>query len=181
MAGPRRREGRGRLPPAHVEVVLSTPEVGTPAPEFTLKGPAGQPVSLVDYRGKRHVVLAFYPLAFSPVCSHQLPELEAVRERIEELDGTLFGVSVDSWYANEAFAKRLGLGFPLLSDFFHTASRAYGVFLEDKNYSGRALFLIDKQGRIAHAGVAPTPADVPSEAALIAALERLESQRARSG
>jgi peroxiredoxin len=163
-----------------MEVGVSTPEVGTAAPEFTLKGPAGQPVSLADYRGKRHVVIAFYPLAFSPVCSHQLPELEAIRERIEALDGTLLGISVDSWYANEAFARRLKLGFPLLSDFFHEASRAYGMFLPDKNYSGRALFLVDKRGHIAWADVAPNPSQVPSEVALIAALERLEPERART-
>ncbi|HET7225623.1 MAG TPA: redoxin domain-containing protein [Candidatus Eisenbacteria bacterium] len=148
-----------------------------PAPPFTLKGAAGQPVSLADYRGKQNVVIAFYPLAFSPVCSHQLPELEAVRPRIEALDGVLLGVSVDSWYANEAFARRLGVGFQLLSDFFHEASRAYGVFLEARNYSARALFVVDKQGQLAHVEVTPRLDDVPSEEAVIAVLERLQSQR----
>ncbi len=148
--------------------------VGQPAPDFALKGPGGQPVTLSEYRGKRHVVLAFYPLAFSPVCSHQLPDLEQVRARIEACDGVLLGVSVDSWYANEAFANRLHLGFPLLSDWDHAASQAWGVYLPEKRYSNRALFVVDKQGRVAYADVAPNPSEIPGDDPMLTALERLQ-------
>jgi peroxiredoxin len=134
--------------------------VGQPVPEFTLKGPGGQPVSLADYRGRKNVVLVFYPLAFSPVCSHQLPELEKSIGRFEALDTALLGVSVDSHYANEAFARHLGLSFPLLSDFDHQVSLAYGVFNPEKGYSRRALFAVDKQGRLLHREVSAVAGDV---------------------
>jgi peroxiredoxin (alkyl hydroperoxide reductase subunit C) len=150
--------------------------VGTPAPEFSLKGPGGQPVQLSDYRGKKNVVLVFFPLAFSPVCSHQLPDLEQHAREIEALDAALFGVSIDSHYSNTAFAKQLGLSFPLLSDLDRKASVAYGVLQPEKGYSGRATFVIDKQGRIAHRDVAASPGDlaqVPSPEKVIAALRRL--------
>lgn len=148
-------------------------QTGQAAPEFRLRGPGGQFVSLSEYRGKKHVVVVFFPLAFSPVCSHQLPDIEKVVRRLEALDAVVLGVSVDSYYANEAFARSLGLSFPLLSDFDRSVSRAWGILIPERNYSGRALFLVDKQGRLAYGDVSPTPAEIPSNEALIAALERL--------
>ena len=148
-------------------------EVGQTAPEFRLRGPGGQYVSLSEYRGKKHVVVVFFPLAFSPVCSHQLPGIEKEMRRLEDLDAVVLGVSVDSHYANEAFARSLGLSFPLLSDFDHATSQAWGMFLPRHHYSGRGIFVVDKQGRLAYRDVAPTPADIPGNAGVIAALERL--------
>ncbi|HEY6866779.1 MAG TPA: redoxin domain-containing protein, partial [Candidatus Eisenbacteria bacterium] len=153
--------------------MTATPQTGQTAPEFRLRGPGGQFVSLSEYRGKKNVVVVFFPLAFSPVCSHQLPEVEKVVPRLEALDAVVLGVSVDSYYANEAFARSLGLSFPLLSDFDRSASQAWGILIPERNYSGRALFLVDKQGRLAYVDVAPTPSKIPSNEALIAALERL--------
>jgi peroxiredoxin len=143
------------------------------APEFRLRGPGGQFVTLSEYRGRKNVVVAFYPLAFSPVCSHQLPDLEKEARRIEALDGVVLGISVDSYYANEAFARSLGLSFPLLSDFDRAVSQKWGMLIPERLYSQRALFIVDKQGRIAYADVAPTTSEVPSRTALIEALERL--------
>ena len=147
--------------------------VGQIAPEFRLRGPGGQFVTLSEYRGRKNVVIAFYPLAFSPVCSHQLPDLEKDTRRIEALDGVVLGISVDSYYANEAFARSLGLSFPLLSDFDRSVSERWGLLIPERHYSQRALFVVDKQGRIAYADVAPTTSQVPSKTALIEALERL--------
>jgi peroxiredoxin len=147
--------------------------VGQMAPEFRLRGPGGQFVTLSEYRGRKHVVIAFFPLAFSPVCSHQLPDLEKDARRIEALDGVVLGISVDSYYANEAFARSLGLSFPLLSDFDRSVSEKWGMLIRERLYSQRALFIVDKQGRIAYADVAPTTSEVPSKTALIEALERL--------
>jgi len=127
---------------------VTVPEVGQPAPDFRLKGPDGAPYSLSEFRGEKNVLVVFYPLAFSPVCSHQLPEVQAQLQRFERADTVVFGVSVDSHWANGAFARSLGLTFPLLSDWKHEASRAYGVLLPDAGYSNRASFLVDKQGRI---------------------------------
>ena len=152
----------------------ATLEVGHTAPEFRLRGPGGQFVSLSEYRGKKNVVVVFFPLAFSPVCSHQLPDLQKEMRRLEALDAVVLGVSVDSHYANEAFARQLGLSFPLLSDFDRATSQAWGMLIPDKLYSGRAVFVIDKQGRIAYRDVAPTPAEIPSNAAVLTALERLK-------
>ena len=138
------------------------PEVGQHAPDFRLKGPGGQFVSLADYAGHQNVVLVFYPLAFSPVCSHQLPEVNQRMNELRELDTVVFGVSVDSHYANEAFARSLGLEFPLLSDFRREAMTAYGVLNDKSAVSRRATFVIDKQGRLIHKDVSAVPSDVPS-------------------
>jgi peroxiredoxin len=150
------------------------PAVGDPAPEFRLRGPGGPSIALSDYRGSKNVVLVFFPLAFSPVCSHQLPALEKDARRIEALGAVLLGISVDSHYANAAFARSLGLSFPLLSDFDRSTSEAYGMLIPEKLYSGRALFVVDRQGKIAYRDASPTPAEVPSQAELLATLERLQ-------
>ena len=153
--------------------VNAPPEAGQTAPDFRLKGPGGQPFTLSEYRGSKNVMLVFYPLAFSPVCSHQLPEIQREIARFRQLDTEVLGVSVDSWYANQEFARKLNLSFPLLSDFDHAASTAYGVLMVDKRYSGRALFVVDKQGRIVWREIAPTPTEIPSTAEALAALEAL--------
>ena len=151
----------------------TTPDVGQQAPEFRLKGPGGQFVSLSDFAGRQNVMLVFYPLAFSPVCSHQLPSIQKDLHQFEALNTAVFGVSVDSHYANEAFARSLNLTFPLLSDFKREAMTAYGVLNAQAGYSGRAVFAIDKQGRIIHKDVAANPGDmaqVPSVDRVLQAL-----------
>jgi peroxiredoxin (alkyl hydroperoxide reductase subunit C) len=140
----------------------TTLEIGQVAPDFKLKGPGAQPVTLSEYNGQKHVVLVFFPFAFSGPCSHQLPEVQAAVPQIEAHDGVVMGISVDSHFANEAFQKQLGLSFPLLSDFKREASRAYGVLIEPGNFSGRATFLIDKQGKVAHKEVSESPGDIDS-------------------
>lgn len=124
------------------------PTPGSPAPDFHLRGPGGVFYSLSEFRGEKHVLLAFYPLAFSPVCSHQLPELEAALPRLRAADIEVFGVSVDSHWANAAFARALRLSFPLLSDWKREVSTAYGTLIPEANISGRALVLVDRDGRI---------------------------------
>lgn len=148
-------------------------EVGQTAPEFKLKGQGGQFVTLSEYRGKRNVVLVFYPLAFSPVCSHQLPEIERQIARFEGLEATVLGVSVDSHYSNTAFAERLRLSFPLLSDFKREASAAYGVLIAEAGHSGRAIFVVDKRGTIAYKDVSPATRDIPSIESVLVALAGL--------
>ncbi|HKQ58114.1 MAG TPA: redoxin domain-containing protein [Candidatus Eisenbacteria bacterium] len=147
--------------------------VGQMAPDFTLKGPGGQPVTLAEYRGRNPVVLVFFPLAFSPVCSHQLPAIEKEMPRMAALGAVVLGVSVDSHWANSAFADRLQLTFPLLSDFSRRTSADYGVLLEKSGHSGRAVFVVDREGRIAYKDQSVTPDVVPDNRPLIAALEEL--------
>jgi DNA polymerase III epsilon subunit family exonuclease len=165
-------------PPAVVEGaamnVATAPAIGSMAPEFRLRGPGGQYVTLSDFRGHKNVVLVFYPLAFSPTCSNQLPGVQQVLSRYEALDAVVFGISVDSYYANEAFARKLGLGFPLLSDFTRQTSREYGVFLPERGFSSRTTFLIDKQGRVLlREEPSEGPSGIPSNERVLEALERL--------
>ena len=148
-------------------------DVGTQAPEFRLRGPGGQPIALSDYRGRRHVVLVFFPLAFSPVCSHQLPVIQRDLERLHELGAEVLGISVDSYFANEAFARHLGLTFPLLSDWRREASAAYGVLLPEAQTSTRAIFVVDRNGAIVHREAMEDPSRVPSNEAVLRALEGL--------
>jgi DNA polymerase III epsilon subunit family exonuclease len=129
-------------------VTQTVPEVGQMAPEFRLKGPGGAFYTLSEHRGQAPVVLVFYPLAFSRVCSHQLPELQKFIPQFEQAGAIVYGISVDSHHANAAFAKSLGLTFPLLSDWKHEASIAYGVMLPDAGYSARATFVVDRDGKI---------------------------------
>ena len=153
--------------------VNAPPEAGQPAPDFQLKGPGGQPFSLSEYRGSRNLLLAFFPLAFSPVCANQLPALERALPRFRALDTEVLGISVDSWYSNQEFARKLGLSFPLLSDFDRAACAAYGVLIPERGYSNRAYFVVDKRGRIVWREVSPTPTEIPSTEDALAALEGL--------
>ena len=152
---------------------MTIPEIGQLAPDFRLRGGDGTYYSLSEYRGTQNVMLVFYPLAFSPVCSNQLPAVQAMIARFEALDTEVLGVSVDSHWANAAFARTLGVRFPLLSDWKRKASAAYGVLLPDRGYSARATFLVDKQGRILWRQISESTGnmeDVPSLEAALAAL-----------
>ena len=152
------------------------PEVGQMAPDFTLRGPGGQVVTLAEFRGRKNVVLVFFPLAFSPVCSHQLPLVQQQLPSFQSLGAAVFGVSVDSHWSNTAFAHKLGLAFPLLSDFKRGASADYGVLDPERMYSGRALFVIDREGRVAFREVSANPGDlsqIPDNRRALEALEAL--------
>ena len=149
------------------------PEVGETAPDFTLRGPDGEYVTLSEYRGRNAVVLAFYPLAFSRVCSNQLPSIERDLDRIRSLGAEVLGISVDSHHANREFGKRLGLSFPLLSDFHRQASAAWGVLETEAGVSGRAVFVVGRDGKVAYRDVSPDPGQVPSNESLITALPKL--------
>jgi peroxiredoxin len=122
--------------------------VGQAAPDFTLTNQYGQKVSLSDYRGRKNVVLTFYPAAFTGLCTG---ELCALRDRAPVLDNddtAIVGVSCDRMPSLKVFAAQEGIDYPLLSDFWPhgEVSRAYGVFLESHGISTRATFVIDKDG-----------------------------------
>lgn len=151
----------------------TVPEVGQLAPDFRLKGPGGAFYTLSEHRGQEPVVLVFFPLAFSPVCSHQLPDLQARLAEFEAAGAVTYGISVDSHYSNKAFAQSLGLKFPLLSDWKRETSAAYGVLLPNAGISGRATFVVGKDGRIVHTEVADDMDDleqVPNLDRVLAAL-----------
>jgi peroxiredoxin len=152
----------------------NVPPIGSEAPDFSLRGPGGVFYSLSEFRGEKNVLVAFYPLAFSPTCSHQIPELEKALPRLEAAGITVLGVSVDSHYSNGAFARALRVSFPLLSDWTHEVSQAYGVYNPRARTSGRALFLVDLQGRVVWSEVSNEPGaidQIPSPERALAALE----------
>jgi mycoredoxin-dependent peroxiredoxin len=125
--------------------------VGSPAPEFTLKNQDQQDVSLASFRGKKRVVLIFYPLDWSPVCTKEHVCLVNDMKRFDQLDAQVLGVSVDSVWSHKAYAEKMGIHYPLLADFQPRGAVAakYGVFLEDKGITGRAISIIDREGKLA--------------------------------
>ena len=134
-------------------------EVGQQAPDFELKDQHGTPVRLSGFQGRKNVVLVFYPLAFSGVCSG---ELCALRDDFPEVTGEdveLLTVSVDSTFVLRTWADRDGFAFSMLSDFWpHGAvAKLYGVFDADKGVATRGTFIIDKSGVIRWMVMNPIP------------------------
>jgi peroxiredoxin len=134
-------------------------EVGEQAPDFELKDQHGSPVRLSSFQGTKNVVLVFYPLAFSGVCSGELSALrddfpESTREDVE-----LLTVSVDSTFVLRTWADRDNFSFSLLSDFWPhgEVAKLYGVFDEDKGVATRGTFIIDKAGVIRWTVANPIP------------------------
>jgi peroxiredoxin len=134
-------------------------EVGQEAPDFELKDQHGTPVRLSGFRGSKKVVLVFYPLAFSGVCSG---ELCAMRDDFPEVTGDdveLLAVSVDSSFVLRTWADRDNFAFRLLSDFWPhgEVARLYGVFDENLGVATRGTFIIDKAGIVRWQVVNPIP------------------------
>jgi peroxiredoxin (alkyl hydroperoxide reductase subunit C) len=153
------------------------PQVGDPAPDFTLMTHEEGELNLAWYQGRKNVILAFYPGDFTPVCSVQIPGYNALMDFFEEYECQLFGLSVDSPACHVAWAKSLGgLAYPLMSDFYPhgEVARRYGV-LSVKGYAERAVFLVDKKGVIRYIQKVH-PAEMPDSDALKAAVLALETK-----
>jgi len=148
--------------------------VGTRAPDFTLRDPNDEPVSLGEFRGSP-VVLVFYPLDWSPTCSDQLSLYQAERSEFERFGARLIGISVDSIYSHGAWAEVRGLTFPLLADFEPKGevARRYGVYREGDGYSERALYVIDAEGVIRYVHVSEQLDHIPDIYELFAALQEV--------
>jgi mycoredoxin-dependent peroxiredoxin len=128
-------------------------EVGTPAPDVTLKDQNNQEITLSDFRGRKAVLLVFYPLAFSGTCQGELAEIKDNLSAYANEQVQVLTVSVDSAYSHKVWADREGYDFPLLADFWpHGAvAQAYGVFYEQAGFANRGTFVIDKEGVIRYA------------------------------
>jgi peroxiredoxin (alkyl hydroperoxide reductase subunit C) len=125
-------------------------EVGAEAPDFVLKDQNNQEVRLSDFRGRRNVLLVFYPLAFTGTCQG---ELCSVRDNLNDFvneSTQVLTVSVDSPYSHKVWAEQQGYDFPLLADFWPHGGVAleYGVFNDERGFANRGTFLIDKAGVI---------------------------------
>ncbi|MEM4232816.1 MAG: peroxiredoxin [Thermoplasmata archaeon] len=129
---------------------MSGLEVGDIAPDFELEDQNGRKVRLSQFRGKKNVLLAFFPFAFSPVCTNELGELKEKENQILKLDTQILAASVDSTWTQKAFAKELKVRFPVLSDFSRKTAALYGSLYEDRGFAKRTVFVIDKEGRVAY-------------------------------
>ncbi|MDH4066241.1 MAG: peroxiredoxin [Acidobacteriota bacterium] len=148
-------------------------KVGDEAPDFELRSHRGGSVKLSDFRGKRNVVLAFHPLAFTPVCAAQMCGYQSDLSRFDAADATVLGISIDAQPSKSAWAQTFGpISFDLLSDFYPhgDVARKYDVFREKDGISERAIFVVDKTGKIAWAKVYDIPQQ-PDNADLFAALK----------
>lgn len=146
-------------------------EVGAKAPDFTLPDHAGQEISLADFAGRR-VLLAFYPLDFSPVCSDQLALYRQIQPRLDEAEVTLIGISVDSAFAHKAFRDQLGIQTTLLADFEPkgAVAAAYGAYLAQAGHSNRSLVLIDGDGVVEWVHETDSPLDIPGPDLILEAI-----------
>ena len=130
-----------------------TVDVGSKAPDFTLTNQDREPVTLSALRG-RPVVLAFFPAAFSSVCTKELCTFQDQLARLNQATARVFGISVDTFFTLKAFQADQKLTFPLLSDFNKQVIRDYGVFNEDmiglKGIARRAVFVLDRDGVVRH-------------------------------
>jgi peroxiredoxin (alkyl hydroperoxide reductase subunit C) len=149
-------------------------KVGDTAPDFVLKSANREDWRLSDFRGKKNVVLAFVPFAFSSVCSAQLPSYEAELDRFRDLDTEVVSISMDSPFALTAWAKNINTSFPLLSDFYPQGQIVdrYGV-RHQAGMAERALFAIDKEGVIRFIEIQDSPGNMPDNENLFEALRKM--------
>ncbi|SEH14371.1 redoxin domain-containing protein [Thermoleophilum album] len=146
---------------------------GQPAPEFTLPDHEGREVSLSDLRG-RWVLLVFYPLDFSPVCTDQLSVYEEALPELRERGVEVLGISVDSPFCHRAFREQLGISTTLLSDFHPkgAVTERYGFYIGERGHGERALVLIDPDGIVRWSYRSPTPLEIPGINLVFDALEQ---------
>jgi peroxiredoxin (alkyl hydroperoxide reductase subunit C) len=147
---------------------------GQPAPEFALRANDDKEYKLSDLKGK-NVVLAFYPLDFSPVCSNEHACVRDDLSQFQSLNAEVFGISVDSTWAHKAFAEKLGLKYPLLADFHPKGAVAdkYGLYLSERGIAARAVVVIDKEGIVRWVKQYDIPT-VPDTKEVVSVLEGLK-------
>jgi peroxiredoxin len=153
--------------------------VGTKAPDFTLKSSAAEglrDVKLSDNFGKKKTLLLFFPLAFTGTCTTEMCDVTAGLSKYAGLNAEVYGISVDSPFAQAAWAKQSGITVPLLSDLNKTVARAYGVIFPGLagigDTSARAAFVVGLDGVITYSEQTATPKDLPNFAAIAAALAK---------
>ncbi len=123
-------------------------KLGDPAPDFSLQTGDGKRLGLKDFRGKKNLVLYFYPKDFTSGCTIEACSFRDFYGQVAELDAEVLGVSLDSVESHRAFSEKHNLSFPLLSDSASTVARAYGVLRPEGTSTRRVTFIIDKEGKI---------------------------------
>jgi glutaredoxin-dependent peroxiredoxin len=153
--------------------------VGDKAPDFTLADTDKKPRSLKEFIGKK-TVLAFFPGAFTGVCTKEMCAFRDSLSRFNELNAQVVGISVDAPFSNKAFASQNNLQFPILSDYSRAAVKAYGIVLD--NFAGlsgyaaakRSVFVLDTQGIVRYAWVTDDPGVEPKYDEITEALSSLK-------
>src|SRR5687768_595109 len=155
--------------------------VGTKAPDFALKSKQASglvDVKLSNHFGKTNTVLLFFPLAFTGVCTTEMCDITAGLSQYKDLNAEVIGVSVDSPFAQEAWAQKEKIGITLASDFNKKTAEAYGTLLPDLmglgSVSARAAFVIDKNGVVQYSEQTPTPKELPNFNAIKETLSKLK-------
>jgi peroxiredoxin len=155
--------------------------VGSKAPEFSLKSRKGGTVSdvkLADNLGRKNTVILFFPLAFTGVCTTEMCDVTAGLKNYEQLNADVIGISVDSPFAQEAWAAKEKIEIKLASDLNKKTAKDYGVLLDDLGGFGstaaRAAFVIDKNGVVQYSEQTPTPKDLPNFNAIRETLGKLK-------
>jgi peroxiredoxin len=149
------------------------PQAGELARDFTAASTSGKDVSLSSFRGKSNVLLAFFPLAFTGTCTK---ELVCFTEDFDQFAGKgveILPISVDSTASLREFKNKLGMKTELLSDFKRDISRAYGVLNEDRFYSNRAYFLIDRSGHVRWSHIESNNGELRENQEILAAIKLL--------
>ena len=127
--------------------------VGAHAPDFTMKDQDQKEVKLSDFKGRKNVVLAFYPLDWSPVCETENKCLNTDLPKFEKAGTEVLGISRDSVYSHKAWHEALGIKHRLLSDMTGETARKYGMWMEDKGITKRATVIVDKKGVVRYVKV----------------------------
>lgn len=153
--------------------VSSSPAVGDLAPDFTLESTAGQPVTLSSFRGRKNVLLAFFPLAFTRTCTAELCDFSDGFDQFASANAEVLPISVDSVPTLAEFKAKHTMKLDLLSDFKRDASRAYGVLIPDRFFANRAYFLVDRNGRVAWRHVEETPSHKRTNDEVLEQIRRL--------
>lgn len=153
-------------------------KIGDKAPNFTLRNTEKKEISLNDYKGKNVLVL-FFPLAFTGVCTQELCSVRDDISSYENLGVEVLGISVDSLFTLDRFKAEQNLNFDLLSDFNKEVCRAYGSMYDDfvlemKGVAKRSAFVVDAEGTICYAEVLESAGDVPNFNQIKKTLESLK-------
>src|SRR4029077_3692774 len=153
--------------------------VGQAAPDFSLKDQYDKEVKLTDFKGKKNVVLMFYPLAWSAHCTQEHVSFASDMKRFETLDAEVLGVSVDSTWSHKADAEKMGIKYSLLADFNPRGAMAdkIGVYLADKGITRRSVIIVNRDGKVAWIKNYDIPV-VPDVAEVASALQQVKSASA---
>lgn len=158
---------------ASAQIAASPPRAGDRAPDFSLPSTSGATVTLSQLRGHT-VLVAFFPLAFSPTCTAELCEMRDDWDAFLSRGVTVLPISVDSTYTLKEYKQKYDMRVDLLSDFKRDVTRLYAVLNEDRFFSQRSYFLIDADGVVGWSHVEANPGQKRSNAEILAEVDRLK-------